>query len=152
MSDKVKRIVVPIVITLVVAGIAYGVGRLQGHMQLEQARQEAEETAGQLEGQMAQAKGELAACTLRADRLEARRRLHMALEELNALNFGYAQRHLHSAGRTLAEAAPEDAKMQELGKELQDMQIAPTGQLEQQRRHVRQLIDRFDAAVPPAQE
>jgi DNA repair exonuclease SbcCD ATPase subunit len=152
MSDKVKRILIPIAITLAVAGIAYGVGRLQGHLHVKEVQGEAEETATALEGQVAEVRQELTTCTQRADKLEARRRLHMALEELNALNFGYAQRHLQSAGRTLAGAAPDDAELQTLATTLEEMQVAPSGQLEQQRQQVRKLIEQLDAAAPPAQQ
>lgn len=152
MSEKVKRVVIPIAITLVVAGIAYGVGRFQGHMALGEARAEAEERASELEARIAQAQSELATCEQRAERLEARRRLHMALQELDALNFGYAQRHLHAAGRTLAAAAAGEAEIQELAQEMQDTQIAPTGQTEQQRGRIRELMERLDAALPSAEE
>jgi hypothetical protein len=151
MSEKLKRVLIPIVITVAVAGLAYGGGRLQGHMRTTQVQEQADQTAADLEGQLQQVRGELTACTQRADQLEARRRLHMAVEELNALNFGYAQRHLKAAGNILAEAAPGDPKMEAMAKELEEMQIAPSGQLEQQRQQVRHVIERFDAAIPPAQ-
>jgi hypothetical protein len=148
MEDKVKRVLIPIAVTLVAAGAAYGAGRLQGHLHVKDVQAQATEAEAGLQGQVDQARQELVTCTQRAEKLEARRLLHMGLEELNALNFGYAQQHLTQAGNVLASAGDDEA-MQALAKELKELKVAPAGQLEQQRQQVKRLIDRFDAAAPP---
>ncbi|MFW6050050.1 MAG: hypothetical protein ACODAU_02680 [Myxococcota bacterium] len=150
MAKNVKTVLIPIVVVLVAAGIAYGAGRWQGSQQTEQVRSELNETKQDLEARLTRAQTSLTQCRAQADQLEARRRIHMAMEELAALNFGYAQKHLASAGNVLAETAAEGSELAELAKEVEETEIQATGQLEQQRAHLRRLVTRFDEIVPPA--
>ncbi|MFW5924709.1 MAG: hypothetical protein ACOCV4_01010 [Myxococcota bacterium] len=152
MAKNVKTVLIPIVVVLVAAGIAYAAGRWQGGQKVKAVEAELTETRKQLESDLTETRSQLTECKQGESRLEARRRIHMAIEELDALNFGHAQEHLDEAGNVLAGAATGDAELGELAKELKAIDIEPSGQLDQQRNHIRRLADQFDQAVPPAQK
>lgn len=152
MAKNVKTVLIPIVVVLVAAGIAYAAGRWQGGQKVEAVEAELSETRQQLESDLTETRNQLTECEQGVDRLEARRRIHMAIEELDALNYGYAQKHLDEAGNVLAGAASEGSELGKLAKELKSIDIEPSGQLDQQRNHIRRLADQFDQTVPPAQK
>lgn len=152
MAKNVKTVLIPIVVVVVAAGAAYGAGRWQGRQQTEKVQEELDSTRADLTAQLTATKAKLTKCTQKADQLEARRQLHMAMEELSALNFGYAEKHLKNAANILASSAPEGSDLAKLAQGIKDTRIQPSGQLDQQRQVLRHLTDQFDQLVPSAEK
>lgn len=160
MTSSTKNILIAIAAGLAAAGAAYGGGRWQGHVEADAVRAELEETRSQLGAQLEDTKkrlntkleetrSNLSECNTRAERLEARRRLHLAIEELTALNFGYAQQHLKKAGEQLAASAGQDEKLRTLADEIQKTDLEPTADLDEVKNRLKDFAERFDELVPP---
>lgn len=152
MAQNAKTVLIPIVVVVVAAGIAYAAGRWQGHEQTAAVQKTLDQTRTDLTTKLTNTKGQLSQCRTATDQLEARRQIYMALEELQSLNFGYAQQHVKSAGNILANAADGNADLEKLSKDLEAVQIQPSGQLDQQRQVLRNLAARFDKILPPAKK
>jgi hypothetical protein len=116
-------------------GGAYAGGRLQTQSQLEA-----------LGDGLTTAQHELQASTQVLAELEARRRIHLAVMELDQNNFGTAQEHLR-AGAALLQAAGAD--LSTLGGALRTLELAPSLDVAAQRQALLQLAAQFDALRPP---
>lgn len=82
------------------------------------------------------------------DELEARRRIHLAIIELDANNFGTAQAHLRGAAALLA-AAPSTPEVTSLATALQTLELAPSLDVPAQRAALTALASKFDSLRPP---
>jgi hypothetical protein len=128
---------------VVAVGGAYGGGRLQTQSELDAlgdglttARHELQAST-QLQASQRQELAEL----------EARRRMHLAIIELDQNNFGTAQEHLR-AGAALLQA-PASADVAALGAAMRTLELAPSVDLAAQRQALLQLASKFDALRPP---
>jgi len=132
----------------VLAGLAtlYGVGRFQGHAETQAADQRTQEAEKQKE----RATSEFDAQRDRAIRLEARRRLHLALIALDDRNYGIAEGHVERAA-TLLERAKGLPALDALAADLRGVKLAPSGEPSASREKVFVLVKRFDDALPPAE-
>jgi len=125
---------------------SYGVGRFQGHSETQSAEQRTQEAQKQKE----RATGEFDAQRDRAIRLEARRRLHLALMALDDRNYGIAGGHVERAA-TMLERAKGLPALDALATDLRGTKLAPSGEPSASREKVTVLIRRFDEALPPAE-
>ncbi len=121
---------------VVAVGGAYGGGRLQMQSELTTARHELQAST-QLQ---ASQRRELV-------ELEARRRIHLAIIELDQNNFGTAQEHVR-AGAALLQP-PASADVAALGAAMRTLELAPSVELVGQRQALLQLASKFDALRPP---
>jgi uncharacterized protein HemX len=133
-----KRALIVILVVLASAGIAYGFGRLQTSSKIDAAEQKA-----------AEAEKTAAAVEARVLRLEARRRLHLALVQLEQRNFGIAEQHLTAAGALLEKSKPE-ADLGQLRTELAGARLKASDDIAAQRAKIAAWAARFDELSPPA--
>jgi hypothetical protein len=147
-------------IVVAALGVAYGIGRYQGHTRVAAVESELETTRSGLESQLEKTKRDLTgeieateskleAATTRAQRLDARRRIHLSLMEMRALNFGHARTHLQKAGKQLATAASGDEALTAVAQEIEATRIEPTDNLDAQIQRLQRLAKRVDELVPP---
>jgi hypothetical protein len=132
-------------VLLVVAasvGVAYGAGRLQTSSAIDAA----EENASKASEARTAAEAKLLAVE---SRLEARRRLHLALLQLEERNFGTAEQHLSAAAALLAKSKPE-GELEQLRAALASARLKASDDVAAQRSKIAGWISRFDALVPPA--
>lgn len=143
-GSRAKRALAAVGAAVVALGAAYGTGRYQGHQKTQAAEQKQAET----EKQKGVVTGEFDAQRDRAIRLEARRRLSMALSAVDEKNFGIAHEHLNKAAILLQRAKGISA-LDALAADLKTTNLAPGAQPNQSRDKVTALIRRFDEALPP---
>lgn len=132
-------------IVLLLIGIAYGVGRFQTHSAVGTA----EENARSVTEESQRKDAALAEQRQAVARLEARRRLHLAVIAMDERNFGTAQQHLDVAGKILNESA-KGTPVGELAKPILTNRLHATEDLGAQRQQVLQWVKRFDTLAPPA--
>jgi hypothetical protein len=141
-TGRFKRALVVLLVVAASIGIAYGAGRLQTSSAIASAEQRASEALtakSAAEAQLAQVQA----------RLEARRRLHLALLQLEERNFGTAEQHLSAAAALLAKSKP-DGELEKLRADLAAARLKASDDVAAQRAKIAGWISRFDALVPPA--
>jgi hypothetical protein len=133
-----RQVVLAVLISAVIAGpVGYGVGRLQGHLRAREVMKERDALLVDLR---------------QVDRLEGRRHLDLALESLDARNFGIAQEHIVAAARLLRRSEPEPkSDLMTLTEQVGATSVVPADDYSDQRAAIERLIERFDELVPPAQ-
>ena len=141
-TGRFKRALIVLLVVAASVGIAYGAGRLQTSSAIDAAEQNASKAA---EARTA-AEAKLLAVE---SRLEARRRLHLALLQLEERNFGTAEQHLSAAAALLAKSKPE-GELEQLRGELASARLKASDDVAAQRTKIAGWISRFDALVPPA--
>ena len=145
-SSRFKKVAIVGGVALATLATAYGVGRLQGAANTRAADERAQGEVDKRE----QTEGALASEKARVQRLEARRRLHLALLALDDRNFGIAQEHVTAAGKLLTASAPEkDSELSKLASEITSEKLVATEDLGVQRGRLVGWARRMDAAMPP---
>jgi uncharacterized protein HemX len=143
-----KKALIGAGIGLVAIAVAYGVGRVQGGQATSAADERAKAAASERE-KAGQALSDEKGVT---QRLEARRRLHLALVALDERNFGIAEQHVAAAGKLIQKSgAPKDGEMAKLGDELASGRLVATEDVGSQRSKLLGWAKRFDATMPPAE-
>jgi hypothetical protein len=127
-------------------GAAYGTGRYQGKLTTDAAEQRASDK----EAEKKRATGEFDAQRDRAIRLEARRRLHLAVLAVEERNFGMAEGHLAKA-KALLGRAKGDAALDGLANELGAAKLSATDDLGATRKKLLDWVTAFDTAMPLAE-
>lgn len=132
---------------MLVLVVAYTVGRVQtashvteAEKKVDKAHETQKQTSTQLDSEKAL-----------VDRLEARRRLHLALLALDQRNFGIADAHMGAAAKLLARSQPAaDSDLGKLEKQVGAFKLVATEDLAGQRQKILDMAHRFDELVPPA--
>ena len=137
-TDRVKRVLIILAVLAAALGATYLTARFQGGREVKAA----EERARAAE----QAADEVRAKLLR---LEARRRLHLALIALDQRNFGIAESHLVAASALIAKSKPPPPVL-ELQNAMQAVKLRASEDLGNERKKIESIIQRFDQAVPPS--
>jgi F0F1-type ATP synthase membrane subunit c/vacuolar-type H+-ATPase subunit K len=145
-TSRAKRMMVGAAVGIGALGVAYGAGRLQGKLATDAADRRTEEANQQRQ----RASGEFDAQRDRALRLEARRRLHLALIAVEDRNFGIAQSHLDKAA-TLLGRSRGNAKLDSLTGELEKDKLGATDDVGAIRQRLLGYVREFDEALPPAE-
>ncbi len=122
-----KRAAIKLGISLALLGGAYGFGRYQS----------------------AQASSVLEQVQLKAQQLEARRQLHLALMALEDRNFGTAQKTLSLAGSMLAKGEPPEG-LAKLAEEIANYKFMAGEDISTDRQKVMAWTLRFDELLKPA--
>jgi hypothetical protein len=135
---RAKRWLVGLAAGAAVLGAAYGTGRFQTSSRVDEAQALASAKAEQWSVEHSSAL-----------RLEARRKLHLALIALDARNFGIAQEQLAAAAVLLAATHP-DGELDKLQKQIAAYQLKASENVGAERDQVNDWIGRFDGAVPAA--
>ena len=141
-TGRFKRAMIVVAVVAASVGIAYGAGRLQTASAISSAEERASQSAqGQsaAEAQLREVQG----------RLEARRRLHLALIQLEERNFGIAEQHLTAAAALLAKSKP-DGELEQLRAAIAGARLKASDDVAAQRTKIAGWISRFDVLVPPA--
>lgn len=129
---------------VVVGGGAYGAGWLQMQQRVDAASEQLAVATRELQTsreRQAEQQREL-------DELEARRRIHLALIEFDANNFGTAQQHLRAAA-ALLEASPSSPEVAALAAALRSLELSPALDIASQRAALTSLATKFDNLRPP---
>ena len=135
-SGRGRAIGIGVAAVAVALGAAYGTGRYQGMLTTDAAEK--------------RATGEFDAQRDRALRLEARRRLDLALRSVEERNFGVAEQHLAKA-KVLIGRAKGDAALDKLAAEIGEGKLPATDDLASTRDKLRGYLVAFDTALPPAE-
>lgn len=141
-TGRFKRALIVLLVVAASIGIAYGAGRLQ----TASAVSSAEEQASQAQQGRSAAEAQLAQVQAR---LEARRRLHLALLQLEERNFGTAEQHLTAAAALLGKSKPE-GELEQLRVAVAGARLKASDDVAAQRSKIAGWITRFDVLVPPA--
>ncbi len=139
---------------------AGGGGAIYGHQAQAPLVEAAESRADELQQELttaragftrelAEVRAELATEQRRANMLEARRQLAVALYELDRRNFGLAQRHCRAAAGNLADAAAGDEALTELSASLESYRFELGGDFERSRQQLRRFARSVDRLVAP---
>jgi hypothetical protein len=137
---------------LATVGLAYGVGRLQSTFKMDELRATSERAIEGEQRQSSRLQAELTAERARVTRLEARRRLHLAVAALDDRNFGIAQVELKQAAALLAKAGVEaGTELQKLQSEIAAKKLLASDDVGAQRQHVLGWARRFDQLEPPTE-
>ncbi len=142
-SSTGRRVLIAVGAAVVALGAAYGTGRYQGKLTTDAAEKQASER----EAEKKRATVEFDAQRDRAIRLEARRRLHLALLALEERNFGLAEGHLAKASALLGRAKG-DAALERLAGEIGGTKLGATDDLGATRKKLLDWVQAFDAAMP----
>lgn len=137
-KSRVKRVLIGLGASVATLAAAYGFGRFQTSERIDAAEAAASAKAAQLSAEHTTAL-----------RLEARRKLHLALIALDARNFGIGQEQLSAAASLLAATHP-DGELDKLNKEIAAYQLKATENVGAERDAINDWIRRFDDAVPAA--
>jgi hypothetical protein len=145
-----KGTAIGVVVALVAAGAAYGAGRFQGRAEVRDAEARASAAASGSASAVA-----LAGVTAdiergKVARLEARRRLHLAMIALDEKNFGIANDHVVAARGHLVAAKGSDNEVGKLATELEAMKIAAADDVTEPRNKLLGWIKRIDDLMPPS--
>jgi hypothetical protein len=144
-----KGIGIGVVVALAVAGAAYGAGRFQGKTQVDDAERRAAAAGSASASAVTNANVAVDIERGKVARLEARRRLHLALVALDDKNFGIAQDHLTAARGHLATAKGSDSEMTKIGSEIDQFKLAPADDLTEPKKKILEWCKRVDDAMPP---
>lgn len=140
-----RAIAIGVGVALAGAGAAYGFGRYQGVREVREveARASASASAASNASVMTEIeRGKVA-------RLEARRRLHLAIIALEDKNFGIAQDHVNAARGHLASAKGSDNELQKLTGELEAYKVPAAEDISEPRKKLLEWCKRLDNAMPP---
>jgi hypothetical protein len=142
--SRTKRVLVGVAFCLLALGGAYGVGRLQTAGLIDEAESRTQDVERQRQAGLA----ELHAERQKVERLNARRRLHLALLALEDRNFGIAQSEIALAGKLLQQSGPtaNDA-FSKIAAEMQQHQLVATEDLNAQRQKLLGWARALDAAL-----
>jgi hypothetical protein len=147
---KSKRVLAAVAGGVLVALlVAYGVGRVQGCSQVQQAEGKAQEAESAKQSATTELKTQLDQTRRRVDLLEGRRHLHLALLAMDKRNFGIAQSHLQNANKLLKRGAQEGSEEAKLHGRVEQLILVATEDFAPQRQKVLDVIEAFDALVPP---
>lgn len=142
--SRVKKVLWTLGGLVLLGGGAYFGGRLQMQQRVDAAGDQLAVATREL-----QASHERQAEQQReVDELEARRRIHLSIIELDANNFGTAQAHLRAAAALLV-ATPSTPEIASLASALQTLELAPSLDIPAQRAALTALASRFDGLRPP---
>ncbi|MBI2388702.1 MAG: hypothetical protein HYV09_03710 [Deltaproteobacteria bacterium] len=144
-----RNIAIGVGVALVTAAGAYGVGWYQGKSRADDAERRAVAASSASASAVSSAGVTLDVERGKVARLEARRRLHLAMIALEDRNFGIAQEHVGSARAFLASAKGADPELQKLGGELEAFKIVATEDVGDQRKALLAFCKRVDDAMPP---
>lgn len=136
---------------LIAAGVAGGLllaAYVTGRVQTHSAIGTAEHATEKAQTETQQAKSTAADAKQLVDRLEARRRLDLALRQIDHRNFGNAADQLRAAATLLQKSQPT-GDLDKLAKDLSAYRLIATEDVNKQREQILALVDRFDALVPP---
>ena len=143
-----KGIGIGVVVALVGIGAAYGVGRLQGRAEVRDAENRAAAAASASASAVALAGVAADIERGKVARLEARRRLHLAMIALDEKNFGIAQDHLVAAKGFLTSAKGSDNELGKLASEIEAMKIAAADDVTEPRAKLLGWVKRIDELMP----
>ena len=144
---RFKTVAVGTAVALVLSLAAYVAGRVQTASRIEDALGRAT-AADKLREQT---NVELAHERAKVSRLEARRRLHLALLALDDRNFGIAQGELSAAAALLARGPSESgSELEKLTRDIVAARLVATEDVAVQRQRLLDWARRFDRLVPPA--
>jgi hypothetical protein len=144
-----KQIAIGVSAALVAVGVAYGVGRVQGSGQIDQAESRARAAASASASAVAASNVAVDIERGKVARLEARRRLHLAIIALEDRNFGIAQEHIGAAQAFLASAKGADPEVQKLVADLGSFKVVASEDVGEERKVVLAFCKRLDDAMPP---
>jgi hypothetical protein len=147
-GTQLRRIAIGVVIALVAVMVAYLIGRAQMGRVASAAEQRADAVEAQLAAQQQDWRSAQDEVQRDVALLEARRRLTLALDALDARNFGISEQHLRAAAGWFEQARPS-GDLAALSQEVRQTRITVTEDLEQQRATLRGFVQRFDRLVPP---
>lgn len=126
---------------------SYVIGRLQTASRIEVAEKRATEAKKTTEKKVS----ELSVERDEVARLEARRRLHLALVALDSRNFGIAQEHLTAAASLLSKSHPDKSSdLAKIAAEITGYHLKASEDVGAERDRLMGWVRRFDAAMPPA--
>ena len=138
-EPRFKRVLIALAVVLTATGIAYLVGRLQTAERIDAAKAETREAL--------EAKAGAERTLLR---LEARRRLHLAIMALDRRNFGIAEQHLTAAARLLESSKPE-GELEALRNGIAARRLRASDNASDEQKQVRDFAAKLDELVPPAE-
>jgi hypothetical protein len=141
-TGRFKRALIVLAVVAASVGIAYGAGRMQTAGAIDSAEERASQSL------KAASAAQIRLREVEA-RLEARRRLHMALIQLEERNFGIAEQHLTAATAQLAKSKPS-GELEQLRASMADTRLKASDDVAAQRAKIAGWVARFDALVPPA--
>jgi hypothetical protein len=145
-----KQVAIGVSIALVAIAGAYGVGRMQTAAKIDDAEKRAQAADSARAAASASVQVQLSIEKAKVARLEARRRLHMAVIALDERNFGTAQEQLASAKAWLVAAKGEDPELSKLAADIDATKVVATEDVGDQRTKLLAMIKRLDQLVPPA--
>jgi len=146
-GSRVGKLLTVLGLLLAALGVAYTAGRLHTASKID----EADERAGTALAERDRMRKDVAAEQATIQRLEARRRLHLALVAVEARNFGIAQGHLDAALALLAQGSTgAPAGFEQLQRDLRATRLVATEDLGVQRQRILDWVRRFDELAPPA--
>lgn len=144
---KAQRVLIVLALFVLALAVAYTVGRVQTASHVTEAKQKVQ----QIDKSQKQTRSQLDSEKALVDRLEARRRLHLALLAMDQRNFGIADQHMHVAARLLARSKPAaGSDLAKLQHRVAAFKLVATEDLAGQRQKILDLVHRFDELVPPA--
>ncbi len=147
---QAERVGVTAAIALALLGAAYGFGRYQTASRIDQVEQDASQARQQAQREFDGLKAQMQDVQQKLVRLEARRRLHLALMALDARNFGIAQTHLDAAKQLLLQSKPADGTaLAKLAGSIGELKIVASEDVSAERQRILGFVDQFDAAMPP---
>jgi hypothetical protein len=146
-GSRVGKVLTVLGLLLAALGVAYVAGRLHTASKIDQADARAVAALDERD----RARKDVAAEQAAIQRLEARRRLHLALIAVEARNFGIAQGHLDAAAALVAQAGTgAPAGFEQLQRDLRATRLVATEDLGVQRQRILDWVRRFDELAPPA--
>lgn len=146
-----KQIAIGVGAAVLAVGVAYGVGRFQGNGKIDEAERRATAAASASVSAVSASSVAVDIERGKVARLEARRRLHLALIALEERNFGIAQEHVGVAKAFLVSAKGVDPEVQKLGAELDAFKVVASEDVGEQRKALLGFCKRVDDAMPPPQ-
>lgn len=144
-----KQVALGVSAAIVAVGVAYGVGRFQGNAKVDDAERRANAAASASASAVASSSIVADVERGKVSRLEARRRLHLAIIALEDRNFGIAQEHVGAARAFLATAKGGDPEVQKLATDLEAFKVVATEDVGDQRKALLAFCKRLDDAMPP---
>jgi len=145
-SSRVGKLLTVLGLLLLALGVAYTAGRLHTASKIDQADDRARAALEERD----RTRKDLATERAAIQRLEARRRLHLALTAVDARNFGIAQGHLDAAAALLAQGgAGAAAGFEQLQRDIRTAHLVATEDLGIQRQRILDWTRRFDELAPP---
>lgn len=144
-----KQIAIGVSAAVVAIGVAWGIGRFQGNAKVEEAERRASAAASASASAVAASSVAAEVERGKVARLEARRRLHLAIIALEDRNFGIAQEHVAAAKAFLLAAKGGDPEVQKLATDLDAFKVVATEDVGDQRKAILAFCKRLDDAMPP---